>query len=326
MKILKKTRKQIIGMGNAVLDVIVSCDEALLKTNNLKKGRMTIVDQSESDNILKSVQPIKKSSGGSVANTMAGIAILGGNASFCGKVKSDLLGTEFINNIKKSGVKYLCEPSKEGSPTARCLVFVTKDGERTMQTFLGASIHLGEKDIKEDFFKDAGMLYIEGYLWSSESARKAIKKAVSLAKKNNVLVIFSLSDSGLVNAFKQDFLNFIKSDVDILIGNEWEFFSLSGIKDLKDLSLFLNEMVSISVMTNGDKGAILFYNETYKKSSAFLNKNIIDSTGAGDMFAAGFLSKYNEGIEIEKCVNFGCEVASRILSQYGARPSSETFK
>ena len=311
--------KKILGMGNAVLDVLISCDDEKLKELKLKKGLMTIVDQSESDIILNSVDPVKKSSGGSVANSIAAIAHFGGSSGFCGRVKNDQLGLDFVSDIKQSGVNFLCEPKKDGPSTARCLVFVTKDGERTMQTYLGASVNLSEEDILEDFFADTAMLFIEGYLWSSESARKAIKKAVGLAKKNKIKVIFSLSDAGLTKAFKDQFNVFISNDVDILIGNNNEFFELFGSKEHNKISDISNKFCEIAVMTEGSSGATMFQKGTITHSNSHKNLNIIDTTGAGDIFAAGFLYKFSLGESDIDSLDYGCEMASKILSQFGAR-------
>ena len=306
-------------MGNAVLDVIFKCDEDLLRKNDLIKGQMVIVDEKKSNMVTGKLIPIKKSSGGSVANTMAGIGILGGNAAFCGRVFNDNLGKDFINDISKSHVKYLCEPATNGPPTAQCSVFVTEDGERTMQTFLGASVLLNENDVREEFFTNTSILFIEGYLWSSETAREAIKKAVELAEKYNVIKVFSLSDSGLTEMFRENFVNFVEKHIDILVGNTGEFTSLFGESDFKVISEKVSLIVNKSVMTCGENGAVFFENGNLKKFDAYSNNNIVDSTGAGDMFASGFLYKLNLNEKIEDCIKFGCKVASKILSQYGGR-------
>ncbi|MDC3090943.1 adenosine kinase [Rickettsiales bacterium] len=318
--------KKILGMGNAVLDIIFSSDDNEIKDLGLTKGQMSIVDQKTSDKTILGLEVKKKSSGGSVANTIAGIGILGQDVLFCGRVRNDKIGQDFIEDITKSGVEYLCEPANEGPQTAKCLVFVTDDGERTMQTFLGASVNLEASDIKEEYFNNVSILIIEGYLWSSESARNAILKTVEFAKNNNIKVAFSLSDAGLVEAFKQDFREFIKKYVDILIGNESEFFALFNQNNNDELKENVFELVKLAVMTSGSKGAILFNNDNFKTFSSFPNDNILDSTGAGDMFAAGFLFKLNQGKSLEESVTFGCNVASKILSQYGARPDKEMFK
>lgn len=318
--------KKILGMGNAVLDIIFSSDDNQIKKFGLTKGQMSIVDQKTSDETISGLTIRKKSSGGSVANTIAGIGILGQEALFCGRVRNDEIGKDFIEDISKSGVKYLCEPAIDGPLTAKCLVFVTDDGERTMQTFLGASVNLEAADIKEEYFENVSILFVEGYLWSSDSARKAIFKAVKFAKDNNIQVAFSLSDSGLVKAFKDDFNEFISEYVNILIGNESEFSALFGQENIDDLNKNIGKLVKLAVMTNGSKGAVLFNNDNFKTFSSFPNDNILDSTGAGDMFAAGFLFKLNQGKSLEESVTFGCNVASKILSQYGARPSKEMFK
>jgi sugar/nucleoside kinase (ribokinase family) len=315
-------KNKILGMGNAVLDIIFSCTEENLEKLNLKKGQMAIVGENISDETMKKFMFVKKSSGGSVANTIAGISILGGSSAFCGRVCNDEIGKDFIDDINKIGVDFLCSPVTNSPPTAKCLVFVTEDGERTMQTFLGASIHLDEKDIKEEHFNDISKLIIEGYLWSSESARLAIDKAINIAKKKKIEVFFSLSDSGLVKMYKKEFLEFINKDVDFLIGNKNEFSTLFGQTELKQLAQSASNIVSKSVMTNGEDGAVLFMNNDFKKFDSEKNDSVIDSTGAGDMFAAGLLYYLSDGKSLDHSIEYGCKVASRILSKYGARPDS----
>ena len=207
--------KKILGMGNAVLDIVAPVSDKFLELTNMDKGSMTLVDQETSDNVLTRISPIKKDSGGSVANSMVGISLLGLESQFCGKVKNDQLGNEFVSDMKKTNTKFLCKQSSDGLPTARCIVFVTPDGERSMQTFLGASTTLGQEDIDPSFFNEIDYLLIEGYLWSSKTAREAINKALEIAESKNIKVIFSLSDSNLVKMFRSDFIKLIKSNINI---------------------------------------------------------------------------------------------------------------
>ena len=315
--------KKILGMGNAVLDVIYSCKDEDLKQLGLIKGQMAIVDDVKSNESINRLRPIMKSSGGSVANSIAGIGILDGKAGFLGRVKKDDVGECFISDIKQSGVTFFCKPATEGPPTAKCSVFVSQDGERTMQTFLGASVELSESDINENYFSNSSILLIEGYLWSSASAREAIEKAIKFAKEKQIQIVFSLSDAGLVKMFRKDFIEFIDKDVDILIGNEGEFQSLFENISPKILLNDLGHLVKKAIMTKGEKGVTLFEKNSFQTSEAFLNDNVLDTTGAGDMFAAGFLSKYNKGESFLQSAIFGCKTASKILSQYGGRPTKE---
>lgn len=317
--------KFVMGIGNAVLDVFYSCSEKDICDLHLKKGQMQIVNKEKSEQLLPNLKVINSSSGGSVANTMAGISFLGGNSSFCGRVNSDEIGKTFIKDITNTGVKFLCSPSMTGPPTAKCQVFVTQDGERTMQTYLGASVNLNEGDVVENFFDNTSMLLIEGYLWNSNSAREAIRKAVNYAKNKKIKIIFSLSDSGLVNALRNDFLNFIENDVDLVLGNENEFKSLFVIDDIDQVESCLNTLNKKCIITLGKNGAFLFNNKVLSKYNALTNNNIVDSTGAGDIFAAGILYKLNQGFSIEETIDFGCEIASKILSQFGARLDSKFF-
>ncbi len=316
--------KKIIGMGNAVLDILAPVTEEFLKSKNLEKGSMTLVDQEVSDNILKEIQPIKKDSGGSVANTIVGISLLGSDSSFCGKVKNDLLGKEFKQDMEKTNTAFLCYQSSEGLPTARCIVFVTPDGERSMQTFLGASTTLNEIDIKEDFFNGVDFLLIEGYLWSSDSARKAIEKSISISKNKNIKTIFSLSDFNLVRMFKKDFTDFIKSHVHILIGNENEFNEIFG--DNEELTFIKESSTELMVKTMGANGVEVIQTNKVNAINSPVVQSVVDTTGAGDMFASGFLYKMLKGIDPLECAAFGCKMASLIIQQYGARPSQDIIK
>ena len=315
---------KILGMGNAVLDIVTSVSDDFLKSTDLSKGSMTLVDQKLSDEALKLIDPIKKDSGGSVANTIVSVSLLGLSSFFCGKVKNDKLGDEFISDMQKSDVVFLCDQSSEGPPTARCIVFVTPDGERSMQTFLGASTTLSEDDIRESFFKDIDYLLIEGYLWSSETARKAIKKSLNFIKEKNVKVVFSLSDSGLVKMFKNDFLDFIRDSVDVLIGNESEINEL--LSDYEDSNYVEATRTQIVVKTKGERGAQVFQIDKVDEISSYQVGSVIDTTGAGDMFAAGFLFKLLKGEDPKEAASFGCKIASLIIQQYGARLSKEKLQ
>ena len=249
--------------------------------------------------------------------------MLGVESFFCGKVKKDKLGNEFILDMNNSKTSFLCKQSEGGLSTARCIVFVTPDGERSMQTFLGASTTLSDDDIEARFFHDIDFLLIEGYLWSSVSARKAIEKAVNLSKKEGIKVIFSLSDYNLVKMFKKDFLTFISSDVDILIGNNEEYKTLFG--EVKEEDFIKNNNTEILVKTMGEKGAEIINKNTKNIVSSPKVENVVDTTGAGDMFAAGFLYKLLKGYNPVDSAKFGCKTASIVIQQYGARPKKESL-
>ena len=315
--------KKVLGMGNAVLDILVETSDSYLQKNNLSKGSMVLVEQEESDKIVNDVTPTKKDSGGSVANSMVGISVLGGSASFCGKVKNDELGQDFEKRMQITGTQFLCTKSDSGLPTARCLVLVTPDGERTMQTFLGASTTLSESDIEEDFFNDVKFLFVEGYLWSSQSAQNAIRKAVELSKRKDIKVVFSLSDPGLTKMYANDFSSFIDKSVDILIGNENEFYEIFQSTDTDSISKQISKMVDIGFMTQGKNGATLFQNKQFDKIKTPPINNVVDTTGAGDMFAAGALFKLQNNSSAQDSATFGCKVAAKIITQFGARPNDD---
>ena len=314
---------KILGMGNAVLDILAETSDKYLIQNKLKKGTMILVEQKESDKIVNEVTPIKKDSGGSVANSMVGISVLGGSASFCGKVKNDELGQDFEKRMQITGTQFLCTKSDSGLPTARCLVLVTPDGERTMQTFLGASTTLNENDIEEDFFNDVKFLFVEGYLWSSQSAQNAIMKAVELSQKRDIKVVFSLSDPGLTKMYANDFTSFVDKSVDILIGNESEFCEIFQSTNTDSISKQISKMVDIGFMTQGKNGAILFQNKEFGKIITPPINNVVDTTGAGDMFAAGTLFKLQNNASAKDSATFGCKVAAKIITQFGARPNDD---
>ena len=315
--------KKVLGMGNAVLDILVETSDSYLQKNNLSKGSMVLVEQEESDKIVNDVTPTKKDSGGSVANSMVGISVLGGSASFCGKVKNDELGQDFEKKMQITGTQFLCSKSDSGLPTARCLVLVTPDGERTMQTFLGASTTLSESDIEEDFFNDVKFLFVEGYLWSSQSAQNAIRKAVELSKRKDIKVVFSLSDPGLTKMYANDFSSFIDKSVDILIGNENEFYEIFQSTDTDSISKKISKMVDVGFMTQGKNGATLFQNKQFDKIKTPPVNNVVDTTGAGDMFAAGALFKLQKNSSAQDSATFGCKVAAKIITQFGARPNDD---
>ena len=315
--------KRVLGMGNAVLDILAETRDDYLIENKLQKGSMVLVEQEVSDNIIAGITPKKKDSGGSVANSMVGISILGGNASFCGKVKNDELGLHFKKNMENAGTQFLCKMSQTGLPTARCLVLVTPDGERTMQTFLGASTTLSEVDIEEEFFNGVKFLFVEGYLWSSQSAQNAIRKAVELSKRKDIKVVFSLSDPGLTKMYADDFASFIDKSVDILIGNESEFYEIFQTKNTGTISKQISKMVDIGFMTQGRNGATLFQNKEFDKIITPPINNVVDTTGAGDMFAAGTLFKLQNNSSAQDSATFGCKVAAKIITQFGARPNDD---
>ncbi len=318
--------KKILGMGNAVLDILTKVEENFIISNNLQRGAMQIVTEEESEAALKKIEIIKSDSGGSVANTIAAIAMLGGHSNFCGKVKEDKLGIEFQNKMEEAGANFLCKKSKDGLPTARCIVFVTSDGERTMQTFLGASTTLSEDDLEKAFFENTDYLLIEGYLWSSETARKAIKKAIMFCNDHNIKVVFSLSDKTLVGAFKKEFIEFISENVAILIGNEGEFLELcdANITSLKNLPNIFN--LELAIITKGKEGALVINKKEDFHIDSYNVENVIDTTGAGDMFAAGFLYKLTNGSPASESARFGCKLASLIIQQYGARFEQKALK
>ena len=314
---------KVLGIGNAVLDVVAKVTDEYLIQHSLKKGTMCLVEEQASKEIYSQITPVKQSSGGSVANTIVGISILGENAGFCGKVKNDELGKNFIKSIKETGASFLCEKAISGLATARCIVLVTPDGERTMQTFLGASTTLSPEDLNDNFFDNLKYILFEGYLWSSITAREALYKAVTIAKRKKIEIIFSLSDPGLVGMFKDDFYNFIKNDVDVLIGNQMEYETLLETNDVEESLNKISNFTDIAVITLGEKGAVAIKKNKILYAQSEKNLKVLDTTGAGDMFASGLIFELCKSGDIEKAIKLGCRVAGKIISQYGARPEGK---
>lgn len=315
--------KKIIGIGNAIVDLVCKVDDEFLQENLLIKGSMSLIDK-EMALKLSELKSEKITSGGSVANTMAALAQLGCKTSYIGKVSLDDFGRKFISEIEKSGCEFLLKNYSRNT-TARSFVLLTLDAQRTMCTFLGCASEIYDDDIKEDFFKGAAILYLEGYLWDRPEVIVALKQAIKFAKNNKVKIAFTLSDLFCVARHKADFLELIANDLDILFANENEITELLDIPDLqhenfqKLLDFFAINKKLITVVTRSEKGCILFSHDKQIKLEAEDIKSLIDTTGAGDCFAAGFLYGITHGFTLEKCAQTGNLLASKIIQKIGAR-------
>ena len=319
---MAQTTLDLVGIGNAVVDMLTHTDDAFLVKNNLAKGAMTLVDADQAHKLYDEMGPAVEVSGGSASNTMAGFASLGGNGAFVGKVRNDQLGGIFSHDIQAAGVRYETPLATSGAPTARCLIFVTPDAQRTMQTYLGASVALGPDDINEELIASARVTYLEGYLWASDSGREAIIKAAKIAAGAGNKVSFTLSDAFLVDAFREDFLSFICDHVDILFANEVEITALVEAQDFDDSFQHTRRLCEIAALTRSEKGSVIAAGEEIHVIDAAPVEQVVDTTGAGDLYAAGFLYGYTRNRDLAACAHMGSLAAGEIISHFGARPET----
>ena len=310
----------VLGIGNAIVDVFSSCEEEFLESNGIAKGAMTLVDQSGAAVLYEKMAGAKESSGGSAANTVAGIASMGGRASFIGKICDDKLGAVFQKDIRSLGVHFDTSPTTSGAATARCLVFVTEDAQRTMATYLGACVNLKPEDVDPTLILDAKVTYLEGYLWDPPEAKLAFQKAAKVAHDNGREIALSLSDAFCVERYRDEFLDFVGTQVDILFANEEEIISLYSAKKLEDAVAKVRRDCRLGVVTLGAKGSLVVCGDNCYDVEAAPVEAVVDTTGAGDLYAAGFLFGYTRGSDYLTCGLYGARAAAEIISHYGARP------
>ena len=308
---------KILGIGNAIIDVICKIEDKFLEENSLTKSTMKLVNENEFKNLLSKLKIEETISGGSIANSMVGLAQLGNKVGFIGKINDDTLGAKYEDGLKKEKVKYLYSKKKEVLPTGTCLILITPDSERTMVTFLGTAGKIDEKDINPDEIKKSEILFLEGYLWDQGGPRKAFEKAIGNANK----VAMSLSDLFCVERHKPHFLNLVKNKLDITFANEQEIMSLIDTKDFSQVINFSKKIKKLIVITRGEKGAIAINNDEITECAAIKNLKIKDLTGAGDLFASGFLNEYINGRTIKEGLKKGTEMSSKIIQIIGARLS-----
>ena len=311
--------KKILGIGNAIVDVFVQVEENFLKENNLIKGSMKLINEEEFFQLKQKIKIEKTLAGGSVANSMAGISYLNGDASFIGKINSDEFGELYKKSLEDIDVKFIYNPKKELMPTGTCIILITPDSERTMCTYLGISSQLAANDLNEKNITDKELIFLEGYLWDKGLSEKMFKQAINFAKKNKVKIAMTLSDIFCVTRHKADFYNLLKNDLDILIGNENEINELTGNKNLSDSINQLILLNKLIIVTRSEKGSLAIDNSIIINCDSIKVNKVIDVTGAGDLFAAGFLKEYIEKSEIKKCLTTGSLMASKIIQKIGAR-------
>jgi len=311
----------VVGIGNAIVDVLAKMDDAFLAEHQLVKGAMTLIDAPTAAHLYNSMGPAIECSGGSAANTMAGIASLGGRAAFIGKVCADQLGSVFNHDIRAAGVHFSTPPIKTQPPTARCLIMVTPDGQRTMQTFLGACIELGPEDVTMEEIQAARVTYLEGYLWDRPEAKEAFRKAMKIAHASGRRVALTLSDPFCVDRHRAEFLELVEKEVDILFANEAEITSLYQVKSFDEaLALLRRKKNRIAALTRSEKGAVVVGGENVYTVAAERIPKLVDTTGAGDLFASGFLYGLTHGHNLPSAGRVAAICAAEIISHIGARP------
>jgi fructokinase len=313
--------KKILGIGNAIVDVFVKVDDNFLSKNNLTKGSMKLIEKDEFEALKDTIKIEKIEAGGSVANTMAGISYLGGNSSFIGKVNSDEFGRIYKKSLKKIKVNFPYSEKTENLSTGASIIFITPDSERTMCTYLGISSQLSKNDIDEKHIKDHELIFLEGYLWDKGISEEMFKHVINLAKKNNNEIAMSLSDIFCVTRHRNDFFKLLMNDLNILIGNENEINELVQKDNLLDSINELKKTKKIIVITRSENGSLAILNNEIIKCESIKIEKVLDLTGAGDLFASGFLKEYLDKSNIKKCLKTGSDLAAKIIQKIGARLS-----
>lgn len=317
------TRYDVVAIGNAIVDIIGRCDEAFLERHGAPKGHMRLVDADIVSALYAEMGPAIEISGGSAANTMVGLASFGGRAGFIGKVAGDEFGRIFRHDISASGVTFSTQPVNGRAPTSRCLILVTPDGERTMNTFLGISTELDGGEVDAETIAAASVVYLEGYLFDRPEAKAAFREATRIARASGRRVALTLSDSFCVDRHRAEFLDFIRSGVDIVFANESEITSLYETKSFDEAAAKAAGSIGLAVLTRSAKGGVIFSNGEGLPVPAVPVAKVVDATGAGDLYAAGFLFGLTAGRDLETCGKLGALAASEIISHVGARPETK---
>ena len=306
---------EVVAVGNAIVDVLASTPDEVVRDNGLEKGTMRLVDSAEAEKLYASMGPGTEVSGGAAANTAVGIALLGGNAHFVGKVADDQLGKVFTHDIRAVGVGFEVPPAREGS-TGRCLVMVTPDAQRTMSTSLGVAGELDADDLDVDLIMSASWTFLEGYLWDPPAAREALTKAASLSSS----VAFSLSDPLLVDRHRDELRTFCSEHVELLFGNEDEVRRLAGTDDLSEAIADVRDLCPMVVVTRSEKGSVVVTADAEVEVPAHPVDQVVDTTGAGDLYAAGFMAGVCRGLDPSECADLGSRAAAAVITRLGARP------
>lgn len=321
---MTEPRFDVLAIGNAIVDVVANCDDALIDREGLNRGAMTLVDADRAETLYQAMRPAREISGGSAANTCAGLAALGARCAFIGQVADDQLGAVFAHDIRAAGIHFDVPPRSGEPATARCLVLVTPDGQRTMNTFLGASQYLDAGAIDRQLIADSAVLYLEGYLWDPDDARAAMRDAIGAAREAGRTAAFTLSDAFLLDRHGDDFRALIDGGmIDILFANEGELMALTGAATLDEGMAMIAPKLPVLVVTRSEKGAIAIARGERAEVRAEPVAKVVDTTGAGDSFAAGFLAGHIQGRPLADRLTMGAVAAAEIISHYGARPEAD---
>ena len=317
----------VLTIGNAIVDILARCEDSFLSENSIIKGAMNLIDAERAELLYSKMGPAVEASGGSAGNTAAGIAGFGGKAAYFGKVAEDQLGHIFQHDIRAQGVYYQTTPEGTNPPTARSMIFVTPDGERSMNTYLGACVDLGPEHVEADVVAEAKVTYFEGYLWDPPRAKEAIREAARIAHANGREVSMTLSDPFCVGRYRAEFLDLMRSGtVDIVFANKQEALSLYETEDFELALKNIARDCKLAAVTLSEEGAIIVRGDERVKVSAYPIRELVDTTGAGDLFAAGFLFGYTQGRPLEDCGKLGCLAAAICIQQIGPRPMASLLE
>lgn len=317
------TKYDVVGIGNAIVDVLSNAEDSFLAAQGLSKGSMTLVDMARAEALYGDMGPAQEASGGSAANTLAGLAALGGAGAFLGKVRDDQLGDIFRHDLRAIGVDYNTAPAGHGDPTARCLIFVTPDAQRTMATYLGASVAFGPEDLDLETVRAGKVLYLEGYLWDSEPAKEAFQIAAEAAREAGRKVALTLSDPFCVDRHRRSFRELVDGHVDLLFANEEEVKSLYEVDSFEEALTHAQGRVEVAALTRSEKGSVVLSEAGAQRVEAVTVGTLTDSTGAGDLYAAGFLYGYTRGHSLADCGHLGAIAAGEVVSHMGPRPARD---
>jgi len=314
------TRYDVVGIGNAIVDIIGRCDDAFLSKHDLAKGFMRLIDARQADSLYGIMGPAIERSGGSAANTIAGLSSFGGKGAFIGRVADDQFGKVFAHDIRAIGVNYDTAPAKNGAPTALCLIFVTPDGERTMNTFLGASTELSSGEVDAKMIEAASILYLEGYLFDKPEAKEAFHTAAAIAAKSGRKTALTLSDAFCVDRHRDDFRKLVRDGVDVLFANEREITALYEVNTFEEAAAAVRGECEIAVLTRSEDGSVIVTAAETVTVKAEPVDTVVDVTGAGDLYAAGFLFGLTRSLDLAACGRLGSLAAAEAISHIGARP------
>jgi sugar/nucleoside kinase (ribokinase family) len=320
---MSETELDVVGVGNAIVDVLAQSSDAFLQKHGLTKGSMALIDATQAAELYAQMGPAREASGGSAANTMAGVASLGGRPAYIGKVCKDQLGEIFSHDMSATGIHFAVPPACDGPPTARCLILVTPDAQRTMNTYLGACVNLGPEDIDEDLVKRGKITYLEGYLWDRPKAKEAFIKAARVASAAGRQVALSLSDSFCVARHRDSFRELVTRHVDILFANEAEIKSLYETDSFDEAAEHVRGQTKLAALTRGELGSVLIAGHQRIEIAAEPVARVVDTTGAGDMYAAGVLFGVTHGWSLSESGRRGAIAAAEVIGHYGARPEQK---